>query len=294
MENRATGMTEASIFEILAPSVQTVPLVLTSPHSGSDYPDDFLRCSRLDPLTLRASEDAFVDELFDSAPGHGAPLLRALFPRAFVDANRERLELDPAMFQGRLPRGNKGHSPRVTAGLGTIARVVANGEAIYDHKLPLDEAMDRLARCYDPFHEALAGLIDATRAKFGCCILVDCHSMPSLGEKPPGHGYEPPADFVLGDRFGKSCSQVLVDLVDNHLHAAGFEVKRNIPYAGGFITRHYGAPATGVHAMQIEINRALYMDEATVTRDPKMVGLKSVLDGLVAALAALDPASLAT
>lgn len=275
-------------FEIIAPREQTVALVVASPHSGDRYPPDFVSRSRLDFATLRRSEDSFVDALFAAAPDHGAPLLRALFPRAFVDPNREPFELDPAMFEGRLPDYVNSRSPRVAAGLGTIARVVANGEAIYRGKLDFAEAERRVAQCYRPYHQALRGLVDRTRARFGVATLIDCHSMPSVGgpmERDPGANR---VEFILGDCHGVSCDRRLIDLADRMLRSLGYAVARNAPYSGGFTTQHYGRPAEGVHALQIEINRAIYMDEASYTPLPGFQALQRDLGTLLEALAALD------
>ncbi|MGE0658484.1 MAG: N-formylglutamate amidohydrolase [Reyranellaceae bacterium] len=275
-------------FEIIAPREQTAALVVASPHSGDRYPPDFVSRSRLDFATLRRSEDSFVDALFAAAPDHGAPLLRALFPRAFVDPNREPFELDPAMFEGRLPDYVNSRSPRVAAGLGTIARVVANGEAIYRGKLDFAEAERRVAQCYRPYHQALRGLVDRTRARFGVATLIDCHSMPSVGgpmERDPGANR---VEFILGDCHGVSCDRRLIDLADRMLRSLGYAVARNAPYSGGFTTQHYGRPAEGVHALQIEINRAIYMDEASYTPLPGFQALQRDLGTLLEALAALD------
>jgi N-formylglutamate amidohydrolase len=274
--------------EVLAPAVQTVPLVLTSPHSGRNYPPDFVAASRLDPLTLRRSEDSYVDELFQAAPALGAPLLRAHFPRAFVDPNREPYELDPSMFDGRLPDFANTNSPRVAAGLGTIARVVCNGAEIYDRKLSMSEALDRIDSFYRPYHAALGDLLDATADRFGLALLLDCHSMPSVGgpmDKDPGLRR---VDFVLGDCHGASCSPALTDAVAEVLKAEGYVVTRNAPYAGGFTTRHYGRPGDGLHALQIEINRALYMDEASYERRPYFATLAGHMRALVDALTRFD------
>src|SRR4051812_5246686 len=198
------------VFEILAPPVQTMPLVLASPHSGTSYPPDFLAASRLDAFSLRKSEDTFVDEIFMAAPLLGAPLIRALFPRAFLDANREAFELDPEMFADMLPAYVNVRSPRVAAGLGTIAKLVANGEEIYRGKLRFAEALARVDRFYNPYHSALGRLVEDTRARFGHCLLIDCHSMPSAGapgEPDPGR---PRVDFVLGDCYGASCAACVV------------------------------------------------------------------------------------
>lgn len=270
-------------FRVLRPRRQTVPLVYASPHSGAHYSADFLAAARLDPVALRRSEDSFVDELFAAAPERGAPLLCATFPRVFCDANREPWELDPAMFDGPLPAWVNSASPRVGAGLGTIARVVATGEPVYRRKLPFAEAEARVRDCWQPYHAALAGLIEETRAAFGCCLLLDCHSMPTH----PAQG-TPPADFVLGDAHGTSCAPRATRLVEDALTELGYRVRRNDPYAGGYVTRHYGAPRQGVHAVQIEIARRLYMDEARVQRAAGMARLQRDLDALMTRLAGAD------
>ena len=250
-------------FEIVRPAAITAPVVFNSPHSGARYTPDFLACVRLDPLNLRRSEDAFVDELFLAAVDHGAPLMRAHFPRAFLDVNREPYELDPRMFEGRLPAYANTRSLRVAGGLGTIARIVGDAQEIYARRLPVEEGIRRIETIYKPYHASLSGLIDGVRDMFGATVLVDCHSMPSSGMSREERQR---ADIVLGDRYGTSCSPVLTDVAEVTLRGLGFSVARNRPYAGGYITEHYGVPAAGVHALQIEINRALYMDEKTHER----------------------------
>ena len=274
----------ASVVEILAPDKQCLPVVLASPHSGRAYSDAFLAAARLDPLALRQSEDGYVDEIFGMAARLGVPLLKALYPRAFVDANREAFELDPAMFRERLPDYVNSRSPRVMAGLGTIARVVAQGQEIYRDKLALGEAMRRIEHCYWPYHNALASLLDETVDLFGYCILLDCHSMPSTGDT----GSQRHVDFVLGDCHGSACSKSLIDAAQVWLAERGYVVVRNAPYAGGYTTRHYGRPVAGIHAMQIEINRALYMDEVNMARKPFLAALRDQMAELVDALGRLD------
>lgn len=273
------------VFEILEPPVQTLPLVLASPHSGALYLPEFLAASKLDGFALRKSEDSFVDEIFLAAPLLGAPLIRALFPRAFLDANREAFELDPDMFADALPAYVNTRSPRVAAGLGTIARVVANGEEIYRGKLRFAEALGRVNRFYHPYHAALKRLIDQTRQRFGYCVLVDCHSMPSTGVPAEGPSGRSKVDFVLGDCYGSSCTPLLIETAERALRAQGYVVNRNTPYAGGFTTRHYGRPRMGVHALQIEINRSLYMDERTITRKPYIAALSDHMERLIDVLA---------
>jgi N-formylglutamate amidohydrolase len=223
---------------------------------------------------LRRSEDAFVDELFLPAVSLGAPLMRAHFPRAFLDVNREPYELDPTMFAGRLPTYANIRSARVAGGLGTIARVVSETEEIYAGPLAVDEGLARIDRVYKPYHAALGQLLSRTRASFGLAVLIDCHSMPSTG-LPKDEARRP--DIVLGDRYGTSCAPFITDRAEQGLRALGFAVMRNRPYAGGYITEHYGNPAAGTHALQIEINRALYMDEASHARGAGFVPLRDAL-----------------
>jgi N-formylglutamate amidohydrolase len=272
------------VFEILAPPVQTLPLVLASPHSGTAYPPDFLASSRLDAFSLRKSEDSFVDEIFEAAPRLGAPLIRALFPRAFLDANREAFELDPDMFADALPPYANTRSPRVAAGLGTIAKIVANGEEIYRGKLRFAEALGRVNRFYHPYHAALKRMVDQTHHRFGYCLLLDCHSMPSSGNPTETAATRSKVDFVLGDCYGSSCSPIVMETAERVLRQQGYAVIRNTPYAGGFTTRHYGRPRLGVQALQIEINRALYMEERTITRKPYIRELAGHMDELVGVL----------
>jgi N-formylglutamate deformylase len=275
----------AEPFAVLAPARQTAPIVFASPHSGRDYPEAFLAESRLDALTLRRSEDSFVDELFAAAPLAGCPLIHARFPRAWCDVNREPWELDPAMFAAPLPTFVNTASPRVGAGLGTIPRVVATGEAIYHRKLTFAEAERRIAACWRPYHDALAGLIAETVQRFGCCLLIDCHSMPA---QVPPLGRAGAADAVLGDAHGTSCAALATRRVEEGLGRLGLIVRRNEPYAGGYVTRHYGRPRAGVHALQIELARALYMDEARIQQGPGFVALRRGLTRLIEDLAAAD------
>lgn len=273
--------------EVLMPAVQTMPVVFASPHSGMNYPPEFLAASRLDPLSLRKSEDSFVDEIFAAAPAYGAPLIRALFPRAFVDPNREPFELDPTMFEDELPTYANVNSPRVAAGLGTIARLVASGEEIYSRKLRFADAKERIDRYYRPYHEALRHTLLATRRRFGFCLLLDCHSMPSIGAPMERDAGRIRVDFVLGDCHGTSCAPWVIDEVERLLRRQGYTVARNAPYSGGFITQHYGRPSEGIHALQIEINRALYMDEAAIQRCPGFDALRHGMTELIRNLGAI-------
>jgi len=269
------------------PAVQTVPLVFASPHSGRDYSPAFLAQARLDGLTLRRSEDSFIDQIFAGVPDCGAPLIHALFPRAYVDPNREPYELDPEMYVEALPPFANTTSPLVSIGLGTIPKVVATGNAIYKEKLSIHEAFRRVNGCHLPYHRALSGLIERTRARFGYCIVVDCHSMPS-SELPVWQRASPlAADVVLGDRFGSSCAAIVTETAEAILKRLGYAVIRNVPYAGGFTTRRYGRPENGVHAVQIELSRGLYMDETGIRPMPGMDPLSRNMLAFARALAAI-------
>ena len=280
-------------FCLRAPEKISAPLLFSSPHSGRIYPRAFLDASRLDANTLRTSEDGFVDELFGDVVSLGVPLLRALFPRAYLDVNREPYELDPRMFDGRLPPFANTRSVRVTGGLGTIARVVADTHEIYDRPLGIDEAMTRIEQLYKPYHRILSRQLIALRRQFGVAILIDCHSMPSIAS---GDEQTARPDFVLGDRYGASCSIRITDEVQAVLENLGYSVRRNKPYAGGYITERYGKPARGLHALQIEVNRALYMDELSLDKGPGFAQTKADLTALARRLVnhvSLDPAWLA-
>ena len=277
--------------EILEPATLSGPLIYASPHSGRRYPAPFLKASKLDRHALRQSEDGYVDLLFDAAPRVGAPLLRALFPRAYVDVNRARNEIDPRMFADAAPSSIDARSNRVRAGLGVIPRIVADGHDIYGRKLKYFEARRRLAACYDPYHQALTELVGAARAKFGCAVLIDCHSMPSAGGAPIRPG-EASIDFVLGDRYGSSCAPGLTSLVEQTLIKLGYNVARNAPYAGGYVASAYGRPEAGVHVLQIEVNRALYLDESKLTRHEGFARLRDNIGLLVSELARVESNSL--
>ncbi len=272
---------------ITRPSKQTLPVVFCSPHSGRIYPKPFLTASRLSALALRRSEDAYVDELFACATRLGAPIVSAAFPRAYLDVNREPYELDPRLIEGPLPRGANTQSARVAGGLGTIPRLVADGEDIYPGRIPVDVALLRIERLYHPFHRALGGLVAETHRRFGIALLIDCHSMPS-SSSGPGQSSRP--HFVIGDRFGTSCAPEVTRTIMRSLSTAGCDVLANRPYAGGFITEHYGRPPSGIHAIQIEINRALYLHEATLQRSPDFTACTHLVEGMVSAVAAMAAA----
>jgi N-formylglutamate amidohydrolase len=250
-------------FEIVEPVTYRGPIAFNSPHSGRVYPPAFVTASRLDLPVLRRSEDSFVDELAAGVVARGHPLMRAHFPRCYIDVNREPYELDPRMFEGRLPSFANTRSMRVAGGLGTLARVVGEAQEIYPDRIPVADAMARIDLLYKPYHRALRRLLTRIHAKFGAAVLVDCHSMPSSA------GYREErsrSDIVLGDRYGTSCARVVSDTIERAFRELGYTFSRNKPYAGGFITEHYGNPGSGLHTVQLELNRALYMDERRYER----------------------------
>ena len=251
---------------------------------GPQFPPHFLRQSRLPLNVLRKSEDCYIDELFMSCVGHGAPMLRALAPRSFIDLNREPYELDPRMFSTELPGYVNTGSPRVAGGLGTIPRIVSEGEEIYRGRIEFAEARRRIEQIYIPYHRTLTALANAVMAKAGEVLLIDCHSMPASATAhvvPPATGA---IDVVLGDRFGASCSEELSAFIEERLKAQGLRVLRNKPYAGGFITQNHGAPHRGQHAVQIEINRSLYMDETTLEKTGNFETLTCTLSSVIGEL----------
>ena len=262
------------------------PLVFASPHSGRIYPEDMMSAAALDAVSIRRSEDAFVDDLIGAAPEHGAALIVASFARAYIDLNREPFELDPSMFADELPEFARSRTARVAAGLGAIARVVSEGQEIYRRKLTFAEASQRIERAHRPYHAALTDLIAEARAAHGFAILVDWHSMPAAAARAGGR--DRTCDVVLGDRFGAACAGVLPTRIERGLEAMGYRVARNTPYAGGYITEHYGKPHTRVHAIQVEISRALYLDEATMTPTSGFARLKTHIDEVTRSLAVAD------
>src|SRR5262245_53573857 len=269
-------------FEIIEPADWRGPLIFNSPHSGNIYPPAFRASARLWLTQLRRSEDSFVDELFIGVVRQGFPLMRAHFPRCYIDVNREPYELDPRMFEGRLPSFANTRSMRVAGGLGTVARVVGDAQEIYGQRLPVDDAIRRIETLYKPYHRSLRRLFTRVHREFGAAVLVDCHSMPSAaGAKDE----RPRADVVLGDRYGTSCAVVVVETIESTLRGLGYVVSRNKPYAGGFITEHYGNPAIGLHAIQLEINRALYMDERRYERSAAFANVAADLETLAQRLA---------
>jgi len=268
------------------PGAALTALVFASPHSGRVYPARLMAASRLDAQTIRRSEDAHVDALIAAAPAHGASVIAARMARVWLDVNREPWELDPAMFEDELPAYARARTARVAAGLGAIARIVCEGEEIYRGKLTFAEAKSRVESVHQPYHDALAALVTRTRRRLGAAVLIDWHSMPSAAIRQ-GTGAVG-CDVVLGDRFGGACAPALSRLVEMSLQALGYRVARNAPYAGGYTTEHYGRPARKVHALQIEINRAIYMDEDSLAPNAGFARLKTDLETLFRDLARVD------
>jgi N-formylglutamate amidohydrolase len=273
-------------FLLIEPLRRTAPLIFSSPHSGRHYPKDMLKAVRLGLPSLRRGEDIYVDELFAGAAQHGAPILGALLARALVDLNRDPDELDPEMFSpdmiGVGPNHRFAQSARVRAGLGAIPKIAGDGGVIYENKLDWSEAEQRLRTYYAPYHETLAALMDETREAFGCAVLIDCHSMPSSAQPPGG------PDIVLGDRYGASCHASVTALAEATLRRLGYHVARNAPFAGGHTTQIYGRPADGFHALQIELNRALYVNETTLERTAGFRRVQRDMNRLAGALAAAE------
>ncbi len=269
-------------YHLRRPRVRSTSVIFASPHSGRLYPDDFLERAVLDAAEIRSSEDAFVDELFACAPEHGAPLLSAGVPRAYVDLNRAPEELDPALIDGVR---RSAHNPRIASGLGVIPRVVANGRAIYAGKLTLAEAHRRLSTCWRPYHDQLQTLIDESHRTFGEAILIDCHSMPHEALDNVMHPGAARPDVVIGDRFGAAAAARIVERIEAALTGAGLRVVRNMPFAGAYVAQHYGRPSRRQHAVQIEIDRALYMDEGTIERSADFPAFRALMDDVVRQIA---------
>ncbi|WP_295078527.1 N-formylglutamate amidohydrolase [Tabrizicola sp.] len=256
-------------------------MIFASPHSGREYAADFLAQAVLDRQAIRSSEDAFVDDLFGMAPEMGAPLLAARAPRAFIDLNRAADELDPGVIEGiaRAP-----HNPRISSGLGVIPRVVAGGRSIYRGKLSLSEVDARLKRFWHPYHKALAGLVEEVRAECGQAVLIDCHSMPHEAIEAHTRPGQPRPEVVLGDRYGATAGREVMERVEAAFAGAGLRVGRNAPFAGAYVAQAYGRPSRGVHVVQVEIDRALYMDEVRVEKLAGFGGFRDLIAGVVAEL----------
>ncbi len=271
-------------FDLIRPAGRSTSVVFASPHSGRSYSEDFLASVMLDPQQIRTSEDAFVDQLFATAPHHGAPLLAASAPRAYVDLNRAVDELDPALIAG-VP--NRSHNPRVASGLGVIPRVVANGRPIYHGKISMTEAANRLDGYWRPYHDTLQQLIDESLQQFDEAILIDCHSMPHEAiELAGGPGAARP-HVVLGDRFGAAAAPRVMEQIEAAFTAAGLRVARNMPFAGAYITKAYGRPSRRQHAVQVEIDRSLYMDETRIVPHSGFEAFRALIAAVVGDLAAI-------
>ncbi|MGY9047460.1 N-formylglutamate amidohydrolase [Puniceibacterium antarcticum] len=271
-------------FHLARPAADTSCVVFASPHSGRDYPWSFMRQTLLDEHAIRSSEDAYVDQLFACAPQFGAPFLTAIAPRAFVDLNRSCDELDPALIEG-VRRG--GHNPRVASGLGVVPRVVANGRAIYRGKLPMAEAERRIHDFWYPYHRELQKLLQAAHQRFGKAILIDCHSMPHEAVDGIVRSGAPRPDIVIGDRFGASADLAIVDRIEAAFAGAGLVVARNAPFAGAYITQAYGRPSRHQHAVQIEIDRGIYMDEQLIRPNAHFNAFRDLLRGVIADIATI-------
>ena len=271
-------------FILYEPAQLTSSIVFATPHSGRNYSQDFLDRIILDAHAIRASEDAFVDQLFLSVTAVGAPLLAALVPRAFVDLNRSCEELDPALIEGVRSTGS---SARVTSGLGVVPRVVGAGRSIYHGKISMVEAQARLQDVWYPYHQRLQVLLDATRTKFGHVVLIDCHSMPHEAANPGLRSKTSP-EIVVGDRFGAAADLKVTDCVQAAFTDAGFRVSRNMPFAGAYISQHYGKPKRGQHVIQIEIDRSLYLDEASIEPLPSFADFQTRLHTVIEKIVALE------
>lgn len=278
------GDPEYPHFRLYAPAEQRVPYVFNSPHSGRAYPESLLQATSLKGLDIRRSEDVLVDDLFSTVVRIGAPLLAAQFPRAWLDVNREPYELDPKLFSERLPGHANIRSMRVAGGLGTVPRLVAENLPIYKTRPTLSEAMERIEGVYRPYHAQLTQLMVSAVGQFGYAVLVDCHSMPSNGAKTDGN-IRP--DIIVGDRYGTSCNGEISRELIRSFSDLGYTVTRNKPYAGGFITEHYGRPHKGLHAVQIEVNRALYLDEKSLQPTAGYSALKQDIEKVMQRLVSL-------
>ncbi|MCG3269161.1 N-formylglutamate amidohydrolase [Yoonia sp. I 8.24] len=269
-------------YQIARPAQRNTSVVFASPHSGRGYTAAFMGQVDLDAMLIRSSEDAFVDQLYAAAPDFGAPLIRAIAPRAFVDLNRGPDEFDPALIKDIF---RKPQNPRIASGLGVIPRVVANGRHIYRGKITLAQAHDRIANYWRPYHDQLQTLMDESNRAYGQSILIDCHSMPHEALSTMTSPNTTLPDIVLGDRFGKTAAPQIMDQVEQAFVSAGFRVARNAPFAGAYIVQRYGHPARSQHAIQVEIDRGIYMNEKTLTLNPDFAHIQAVISGVIAQIA---------
>ena len=269
-------------YHVCLPARDTSCVVFASPHSGSAYPKDMMRKTVLNDRLIRSSEDAFVDRLFDCAPAFGARFIKAAAPRAYVDLNRSPDELDPALIDGVR---RQGHNPRVASGLGVIPRVVANGRAIYRGKIAMTDAQERLDRYWHPYHKKLQLLLNEAHGFHGQAVLIDCHSMPHEAVESVARSGAHRPDIVLGDRFGAAASGDVVERVEAAFVAQGFRVARNAPFAGAYIAQAYGRPQRGQHAVQVELDRALYMDEKRIRTNTNFEAVRAAIRAAVGDIA---------
>lgn len=269
-------------YYLTQPPTRNTSVVFASPHSGREYPWSFMRQTVLDAHIIRSSEDAFVDQLYEEASNVGAPLLRAGSPRAFIDLNRSCEELDPALIHGARKLNN---NPRVASGLGVIPRVVSNGRVIYRNKLSMSEAQRRIDKYWRPYHEALQNVLDEAHSLFGQAILIDCHSMPHEAVDVIARSGAPRPDVVLGDRFGAAASGAIVEQIEAAFVNAGLTVARNAPFAGAYITQHYGRPSRNQHAIQVEIDRSIYMNEQLIRPNNNFKVFRNLMKTVIAEIA---------
>lgn len=277
-------------FRLDRPDEVLTPVIVASPHSGRHYPAEFLQATVLDPHGIRSSEDAYMDVLVGAATELGAPLLAAEYPRAWLDLNRSPEELDPGVVEGvaRVVQ-----TPRISSGLGVIPRVVANGRAIYRGKIPRAEAEARIARVWRPYHATLDALMTEAQRCFGEAVLLDFHSMPHEALDGVARPGQRRPEVVLGDRFGASAAGEIVDALEDGFLTEGLTVIRNAPFAGAFVTQHYGRPAHGRHAIQIEIDRALYMNERTVRPSANFEAMKRIVTRVIGRVISARPGRVA-
>lgn len=288
LEQQAAGPIEGPAFEVRRARALKTPLVFASPHSGRIYPDDMMSASRLNARDIRRSEDALVDGLIEGGRVAGAAMVLCRVGRAYVDVNRDPWELDEAMFSDAVPEHARAITARVAAGLGSVPRVVGDGRQIYARKLRFAEAEARIAAVHAPYHAAVEGLLAEARRRFGAAVLIDWHSMPSAASRGEARKGRPKPDVVLGDRHGAACAPGLTALLKRELERAGYVVALNQPYAGGYTTQTHGRPEDGVHALQVELDRGLYLDERTLEARPGFERLRRDLERLFGVLAKAD------